>query len=193
MGDETDMVTRSSLSQLLSEGEVRPARPTHWSEIRGPVTEALYEMKHLMAASNQKSSTVPKVERRRFKPYSSQTGNETVENVSGIEITGLVNQQSHSRDGVVGGTVMGLDSVGPEVSTISKVEASRLAEAQENVRFVEPHPPDTERSSTGVRSARKHQSNEDSIVESARTSSAFNLRLDALNTEESISDIEDVI
>lgn len=186
-GDEADMVTRSSMSQLLSEGEVRPARATHWSEIRGPVTEALYEMKHLMAASNQKSSTVPKVERRRFKPYSSQTGNETAENVSGIEITGLVNQ-AHSRDDGVGA-----GSIGAEVSTISEVKGSGLAEGQENVRFVEPHPPDIERSSTGIRSARKHQSNEESNVESARTSSAYNLRLDALNTEESISDIEDVI
>ena len=192
MIDDTDAVTRSSLSQLVSEGEVRPQRATHWSEIKGPVTEALYEMKHLMAASNQNSLTVPKVERRRFKPYSSSQGaNETViDHVSGIEITGLCPSSSRGSSNVAEG--MGLSNRGAESSTSPKVHASSHDGVTENVKL-EPHPPDTERSSTGVRSARKHQSNDDSNMDSARTSSAYKLPLDALNTEGSISDIEDVI
>ena len=56
--------------------------------------------------------------------------------------------------------------------------------------------PDTVRSSVGGESVKRSQ--EDGLVsqrsqESARTSSAFRLPLDALNTEESISDIEEIM
>ena len=169
-------MSRVSTSQAVSEGEVlRPRRGGgQSSQLKGPVTEALYEMRHLMAASNQGAAIVPKMERRRFKPY----------NASQDTTTGGP-QSAHKPTGVI-------QVVQPQTHDFPN--ATHVIASPKTPR--DAHKPDTARSSglpSGRRSAEEDPKLESQrSQDSQRTSSAYRLALDDLNTED-ISDIEEIM
>merc|ERR1712226_801984 len=194
---ENDLLSRVSLSQ----GELHPrlTRPRSKGEIKGPVTEALFEMKNLMAASNQGAQIIPRVERRRFKPFTPRSDEENSESVS------LKSQNAIDTNYQTPSTIppksprkpTSNGSRGPIVHSTPKppiMVQERPQEAQLD---------ETNRSSidAGQKSQEEElnrKSQDDQIVsqrsqESARTSSAFRLPLEGLNTEETISDIEEIM
>ena len=189
MDTENDLMSRVSLSQ----GEIRRPRPRSAGQIKGPVTEALFEMKHLMAASNQGAQIIPRVERRRFKPYTPQANEGNLPESPSLKSPSYdPNHQSSSTAPVR--SPRKPTTPGSVVHSTPKPPIM-VAEGPQMV------PQDANRSS--FESAWKSQqelkkSNDDQILsqrsqESPRTSSAFRLPLDALNSEETISDIEEIM